>query len=264
MISIVSQHLNASTPQHLNTSTPQYDRNLQPRPPGRPGPPPSHPSSSSPRLRPRTNPQLNTGLPRDRLTALCASHIHRASPSPLPTSGGLALTISWKCSAHSPHGYNLVIISIRFFASRFCLGDGLSGYCAASVCRNTHVAVPRSSFVVVVRPVAFPFLSPSPSPSPSPFRLGFGNRRRRAGSCVRCIADCCVVVVVVGCAGWVDGFVPSPNQRSSAILARASGLATTDDTDVTASEHRRARRRILSSPASSTSVTSATRRRRSA
>ena len=262
---IVSRHLVISIPQYLSTPIPQYDRNLQPRPPGRPGPPPSHPSSSSPRHRPRTNPQLNTGLPRDRLTALCASHIHRASPSPLPTSGGLALTISWKCSAHSPHGYNLVIISIRFFASRFCLGDGLSGYCAASVCRNTHVAVPRSSFVVVVvvvviaRPVAFPFLSPSPSP----FRLGFGNRRRRAGSCVRCIADCCVVVVV-GCAGWVDGFVPSSNQRSSAILARASGLATTDDTDVTASEHRRARRRILSSPASSTSVTSATRRRKSA
>ena len=39
---------------------------------------------------------------------------------------------------------------IRFVTSRFCRVEGLDGYCAANVCKNTQVDVPSSSLGVRV------------------------------------------------------------------------------------------------------------------
>ena len=94
----------------------------------------SSPQSSAPQ-RACTRSQLNEALPRLLFTVLCTSHTHRCSSALPPVAGGLLLhaaggcdackhahrrcatrhrpyrTISWKCCAHSAHGYTLVSVS---------------------------------------------------------------------------------------------------------------------------------------------------------
>ena len=124
--------------------------------------------------------QSNRGFPKDSFTSLCAAHIHRCKPNPDEQSGGLVFTISAKCRAHSPHGYIRVRIIINSLASLSCLLVGSSGNCAANVCKNVHVARPKSSLLVFARESAFAsplgdvfsVVSPVASARPSP------NRRR--------------------------------------------------------------------------------------
>jgi len=121
--------------------------------------------------------QSNRGLPKDSFTSLCAAHIHRCKPNPEEQSGGLFLTISAKCCAHSPHGYMRVRIIINSLASLSCLLVGSSGNCAANVCKNVHVARPKSSLLVFAPEFAFasPPLGNVVSVAPVP---SAPNRRR--------------------------------------------------------------------------------------
>ncbi len=60
----------------------------------------------------------------------------RTKGQPIPD-----LTISLKCRAHSPHGYDLVSISTSCLVSRCCWRLGASGSCAASTWSSVHVAL---------------------------------------------------------------------------------------------------------------------------
>lgn len=135
--------------------------------------------------------QSNHGFPRDSFTSLCAAHIHRCKPNPDEQSGGLFFTISAKCRAHSPHGYMRVRIIINSLASLSCLLVGSSGNCAANVCKNVHVARPKSSLLVfalefasasplgdVFSAVVSPIASARPSPNRRRFVSALAFERR--------------------------------------------------------------------------------------
>jgi len=109
---------------------------------------PASPPQSNTLQRFPTSSQLNIAFPSDAFTSLCTSHIHLCNANPEEQSGGYARTIASKCSAHSAHGYVRVSAEIKSLASFSCLLVGSSGYCAANVCKNIHVARPNSSLEV--------------------------------------------------------------------------------------------------------------------
>ena len=92
-----------------------------------------------------TSVQSNCSFSRRKLTSLWAAHNHLWKANPVETSGGWRETTSAKWCAQVSHGYIRVKMPIRSFASLSCPAVGFSGYCAASVCRNIHVHLPRSS-----------------------------------------------------------------------------------------------------------------------
>lgn len=202
--------------------------NVQPE-----APPPSSSSQSNVFHLSSILEQSNRGLPKDSFTSLCAAHIHRCKPNPDEQSGGLFFTISAKCRAHSPHGYMRVRIIINSLASLSCLLVGSSGNCAANVCKNVHVARPKSSLLVFARESAFAsplgdvfsVVSPVASARPSPNRRRFVSAlafERNPPHRAFAVASRAPPLVSAAALRASDMFVPRQRASGRVVVCRSS------------------------------------------
>lgn len=102
---------------------------------------PSLPSSPSSSSHPHwytsaTRLQSNMGFSKRSLTLLCTAQAHCDAASLEDVCGGYCFKRIWKCSAHSPHGYNLDNNVIHSLSAILSSAVGSRGNLAVIVCSN--------------------------------------------------------------------------------------------------------------------------------